>query len=104
MVTKRNAANSVNWEQIEKATEISRTYELSNMDGSPGVVFKMYKRSQFKRGGDPEHPISQKYMGKLFHRVGIKDLSKKSHKDKSPKEIFRERAMAEMMRNAEYVY
>lgn len=105
MVTKSEVYNTtVNWNHVNKVTEIRRTYELINPDGAPGVIFKMYKRSQFRRNGDPENPISKKYQGKLFQRMGVKDVSRKSHKDKKPKDVFRERGMSEMMKEREYIY
>ena len=55
MITKSSAANpkDINWEEIDKATEIHRTYLVKDSEGRE--FFKMYKPSQaremFKRRG-----------------------------------------------------
>ena len=46
MITKSNAANpkDINWEAVDKATEIRRTYLVKDSEGRE--FFKMYKPSQ----------------------------------------------------------
>lgn len=103
MITKKNAINThVDWSKVEKATEIRRTYQLTNFGDEPGIIFKMYKPSQFVVGGG----ISERYIGKAFFRMGKVDRSGQSHADKKPKDIFRERRIKEMLdeRNQTYCY
>lgn len=37
----------VDWEKVALATEIARTYEITLESG--GIIFKMYKPSEFKK-------------------------------------------------------
>ena len=103
MITKKNAINAhVDWNKVEKATEIQRTYQLTNMGGVPGIIFKMYKPSQLSGCEN----ISKRYLYKMFLRMGKVDRSGQSHADKKPKDIFRERRIKEMLdeRNQAYCY
>ena len=101
MITKRNAINTpINWKKVEKATEIPRTYQLIEPDGSPGIIFKMYKPSQLKYAKN--HPVfgggnvAERYRTKAILPMGIKDRSRKNHGDRKPKDIFRERKLRDM--------
>lgn len=106
MITKKNAINAhVDWNKVEKATEIRRTYQLMNMNGEPGIIFKMYKPSQLHLGKVfGRENISERYRGKLFLRMGKMDRSGQSHADKKPKDIFRERRIKEMLDEREQAY
>lgn len=108
MITKRDARNvTIDWKKVDRATEINRTYELLKPDNGPGIIFKSYKPSQLKEKkvfGNGN--VSERYRGWFFVRSGIIDRSGKSHADKKPKQVFRERRMKEMLdeRNRAYCY
>ena len=102
MITKKDARGaSVDWETVNKRSEIARTYLFMGPEGQR--IFKLYKPSQMR-----DKNISKKYRkpGWKWIEIGMKDRSGKSHADKKPKQVFRERHMKEMLdeHNRAYCY
>ena len=108
MITKRDARNTnVDWNEVQRATEINRTYEMLKPDFGPGIIYKSYKPHQLKqRKVFGNGNVSERYRGWTFLPMGKIDRSGKSHADKKPKQVFRERRMKEMLdeRNRAYCY
>lgn len=100
MITKQEAANArVDWDTINRKTEIARTYMITVPGG--GIIFKMYKPSQFLNGKVGNRYHKDGYWEKM---IGRKDLSGKSHKEKSFRDICRERQMREMITEEQASY
>lgn len=100
MVTKKEAANTeVDWDTVAMKTEIPRTYLVKVPGG--GIIFKMYKPSEFAKGN-----VAMQYKESACRvkMVGKKDISGKSHKEKTFKEICHERQIKEMFNEEKMSY